>query len=196
MSESWQSWAERRAASLGLREISGYRTPQQEAALGGPSTSYHTRGDREHPGAIDFGGPVDKLRQLFDEIKQAFAGRINELYLNVPGGDSVAIKDNRYLRDNPEAGRPLHLHAALGGSDAPVGLTQPASGIPAPNRGEKAAEAAPEGVECVRSFCFPTAASLLGVTDKTCYCWSDVWVYGAALLLILGGAALVARGKG
>jgi hypothetical protein len=196
MSETWQSWLERRAASLGLKETSGYRSPQQEAALGGPASSYHTRGSPDAPGALDFGGPADKLRQLFDEIKQAFAGRINELYLNVPGGESVAIKNDRYLGRNPEAGRPLHLHAALGGSDVPAGLPQPASGIPAANRGEKAAEAAPEGVECVRSFCFPTAASLLGVSEKTCYCWSDVWVYGTALLLILGGAVLVTRGKG
>src|SRR6266404_6033473 len=96
---TWQDWI---AANLppGTKETSGYRTPQQEAALGGPASSYHSRGTPLAPGAIDVGGPADQLRKLFDEIKIAFAGRINELYLNIPGGQSQDIRNNQAISYN------------------------------------------------------------------------------------------------
>jgi len=139
------------------------------------------------------------LRKLFDEIRSAFAGRINELYLNVPGGSSLAIKNDRYLGHNPEAGRPRHLHIALGGG---ADLPAPASRIPAANRGDKAMDAAPADV-CVRSVCPPhlkgMVAAALGKEPEeqtNCWCWSDIWVYGIALALLSGGALLMTRGGG
>jgi hypothetical protein len=197
---TWQEWLDTRVRALGLTETSGYRTPAQERALGGPASSYHSRGTRKAPGAIDVGGPADKLRQLFDDIKQAFAGRINELYLNVPGGDSVSIKDNRYLRINPEEGRARHLHVALGTGEPPVRVEQPSSRIPAGERGEKALEAAPADV-CVRNVCLPVwGADIrrgLGLEPEKpiCWCWSDIWVYGSAVTVIIAGMWMVGGRK-
>jgi hypothetical protein len=185
---TWQEWVDSRTRALGGTETSRYRTPAQERALGGPSSSYHTRGDQQNPGAIDIGGTAEQLSKLFDDIKQAFKGRIEELYLNIPGGRSVAIKDNRYLGSNPEAGRAQHLHVAIGAGSVTPGLPQPAEGIPAANSGDKALDAAPADV-CVRSLCTP---DLLG---GKCICWSDVWVYSASVVLIGTGLLLVTRGK-
>ncbi len=190
----WQTWLQGNLPP-GTRETSGYRTPQQEAALGGPATSYHSRGTPGAPGAIDVGGPADQLKALFEKIKVQFKGRINELYLNLPGGGSLDVKNNQYLGTNPEAGRPQHLHVALQPTTGP----QPASGIPAENRGDRALAAAPAGV-CARSFEIPTAKSAVDRlkgqnTPGLIVCWSDVWIYGAALGLIVGGSWLVMRGK-
>lgn len=196
---TWQDWVRTRAPALGLDVTSGKRSPARQAELGGSSTSFHLRGTQEAPGAIDVGGPADALRKLFNEIRSAFAGRINELYLNVPGGSSLAIKGDRYLGYNPEAGRPRHLHIALGGEGT---LPAPASRIPASNRGDKALEAAPADV-CVRSLCPPhlkgIVAQIMGKEPEeqtNCWCWSDIWVYGIALAMIGGGALLVTRGGG
>lgn len=179
---TWQEWV---AANLpaGTVETSGYRTPQQEAALGGPSTSYHTRGTPEAPGAIDVGGPAAKLKALFDEIKQAFAGRINELYLNLPAGGSQDIRHNQPISYNPEAGRPQHLHIAIGGPGGPVQTSQ----TPAPAMASQTSSAAMTG-ECVRSWHLP---QVVPWTTPTEHCWSDTIIYGAAVVLILGGAGMV-----
>jgi len=198
---TWQEWVEQRAASLGLTRTSGYRTPGQERALGGPASSYHSRGTPGAPGALDIGGSADKLTQLFREIRAAFAGRINELYLNIPGGQSLAIKNDRGLSTNPEAGRARHLHVALGASVGPLQLPQPATRIPAEGRGEKALEAAPADV-CVRKLCPPdfrgAVAGALGREVKpqeNCVCWSDVWVYGVAVSVIVSGALMAFWGR-
>lgn len=195
----WQEWVRVRAPSLGLDVTSGKRTAEQQTRLGGSSASFHLRGTQEAPGAIDVGGPADRLKKLFDEIRAAFAGRINELYLNVPGGTSIGIKDDRYTRTNPEAGRPRHLHIALGGG---ANLPSPASRIPAENRGERGLDAAPADV-CARSVCPPhikgMVAAALGKEEEpqtNCWCWSDIWVYGIALAAIGGGAVLMTRGGG
>lgn len=191
---TWQEWLGQNLP-LGTRETSGYRTPEQERRLGGPASSYHSRGTPSAPGAIDVGGPADQLKALFEKIKAQFKGRINELYLNIPGGQSLDIKNNRYLGTNPEQGRPQHLHVALQPTTGPA----PAAGIPEANRGEMALAAAPAEV-CARSFEIPTAKSLVaGVKGEQVpgliVCWSDVWTYGAALGLIIGGSWLVMRGK-
>ena len=185
---AWQDDVRAKAAELGVDVSSGYRTPDHNRRVGGAEGSYHTRGSQSYPGAIDVAGPADKLAELFRYLRQAFVGRINELYLNIPGGQSVAIKGNRYLGTNPEAGRPQHLHIAIGG-DGP-----PASRIPPENRTAKGWEASgepPPAGYCERQFCHPTAKSLAGLGEERCVCWSDVWAYGAALLLILGGGAMV-----
>jgi hypothetical protein len=194
---TWQEWIDSEATRLGLTRTSGYRTPGQEAGLGGPASSYHTRGTPAAPGAIDVGGPAAQLKQLFDEIRTAFAGRINELYLNLPGGVSEDIRHNQPLSSNPEAGRPQHLHIALG-AGAP-----PAAAIPEANRGQRAVA---DTGGCTRGLTFPTAKGLskglgnsarqaagFGPTapeegDTVTLCWSDVWIYGAGVGLVLAGA--------
>ena len=197
MAEPWQDVVREEAARLGLPVTSGYRSVQRQRELHSSETSYHTRGTQAYPGALDIGGTADKLAELFRSIRQKFQGRINELYLNIPGGDSVAIKGNQYLRTNPEEGRPQHLHIAIGGDG------MPASRIPAENRGEKALAAAPADV-CVRQLCPPDIKGMIqGALGKevkpqtNCLCWSDVWMYGAAVGLILGGSWMVflSRGK-
>lgn len=193
---TWQEMIEQQARAVGATKTSGYRSPERERALGGPSSSYHTRGTPDAPGALDIGGTAQSLAALFDKIKEEFKGRINELYLNIPGGRSVAIKGNRYLSTNPEEGRPQHLHVAIGGGPgAATGVPAPAEGIPAGNRGDKALAAAPADV-CTRSLCFPTVASALGQAEPTCHCWSDVWMYGVGLFVIIGGSWMVFRSGG
>ena len=118
---TWQDQVQALADQLGLSVSSGFRDPAHNKAIGGASNSYHTRGTPQAPGAIDVGGPADKLKELFEEIKAAFTGRINELYLNLPGGGSEDIRHNQPINSNPEAGRPQHLHIALSG---------PAGGVP------------------------------------------------------------------
>src|SRR6266566_3768635 len=151
---TWQDWL---SVNLppGTRETSGYRTPQQEAALGGPASSYHSRGTPSSPGAIDVGGSADQLKALFDQIKVMFAGRIRELYLNLPGGQSEDIRNNMTIGRNPEAGRPQHLHIALGDYTDRSYSGPPAAQIPAENRGGAALKVAPAttgagAVECER----------------------------------------------
>jgi hypothetical protein len=193
---TWQQWVAQNLPP-GTKETSGYRTPGQEAALGGPANSYHTRGTPSAPGAIDVGGPAGQLTALFEQIKQTFAGRINELFLNLPGGTSQDIRNNAAISTNPEAGRPQHLHIAL---------STPASAIPEANRGGKAALAAGG---CAKGLTFPTAKGLakgvgnsargaagFGPTeaeegDSVTLCWSDVWIYGAGLGLVLIGARML-----
>ena len=184
----WQDYVRSKAEALGLDVSSGYRTPEDQRRLGSSPTSYHTRGTREHPGALDIAGSADKLKHLFDEVKAMFQGRINELFLNLPSGTSEAIKNNAALGRNPEAGRPQHLHIAING-------VAPAYGIPAENRGEKALAAAPDANVCARSVCPPDVRGWIDgalgreVKPQTnCLCWSDVWMYGTALTLILGGS--------
>lgn len=198
---TWQEWLQ---GSLppGTQETSGYRSPQHNAAVGGAPGSYHTRGTPDAPGAIDIGGSAAQLKQLFDTIQQAFKGRINELYLNLPGGTSEDIRNNQRIGTNPEAGRPQHLHVALSPTVGPA----PAAAIPEANRGAKA-QADTGG--CAKGLTFPTAKGLskgignsarsaagFGPTDaeegdSITICWSDVWIYGAGLGLVLVGARLL-----
>lgn len=192
---SWQEWLAEQARALGLTVTSGYRTPGQEGALGGPASSFHSRGSAAAPGAVDIGGPAAKLQQLFATIQQAFSGRINELFLNIPGGQSEAVKNNAPLSSNPEAGRAQHLHVALGGTAGPLGgASAPAAAIPLFNQGDAALRASggtstADPSLCASQYCFP---SVLGAH---CGCWSDVWVYGAAVGLVVGGAWMVLQGK-
>lgn len=197
MAEQWQDVVREEAARLGLPVTSGYRSVQRQIELGSSTSSYHTKGTQAYPGALDIGGAADKLAELFRNIRERFKGRINELYLNLPAGGSVAIKGNQYLGSNPEAGRPQHLHIAIGGDGAP------ASRIPAENRGERALASAPADV-CVRQLCPPDFKGMIqGALGKevqpqtNCLCWSDVWMYGAAVGLVLGGSWMVflSRGK-
>lgn len=197
--QTWQQWLDAEIRRLRLTRTSGYRSPGEEAALGGPAASYHTHGTPANPGAIDVGGPADALRTLFEEIKGRFHGRINELYLNVPGGQSVAIKNDRYLGTNPENGRPQHLHVALGDGST---TRAPAYDIPLENRGDKAL-AVTGGDACSRSWCPPDFKGMIqsaiggDVTPQdNCVCWSDTWMYGAALFLFVGGSWLVFKGAG
>lgn len=198
---TWEDWLSQNLPA-GTRETSGYRSPQQEAALGGPATSYHSTGSPSAPGAIDVGGPAAQLKALFDTIRQQFAGRINELYLNIPGGQSQDIKNNQPIGVNPEAGRAQHLHIAIGGQGGPgpaqtpfeaamdrflKGIPTPAPPgvIPAPGSAIGGAPAAQStGAECDRKVCVPFGS---------CTCWSDVWVYGAGLLLIIVGLLMISR---
>lgn len=196
---TWQQWVQQQAASLGLTVTSGYRTPQREAALGGPATSYHSTGTPSAPGAIDVGGSASGLTTLFGQVQAQFRGRINELYLNLPGGGSQDIKNNQPINTNPEAGRAQHLHIALSGVSSSVQIDpatghviDPTTGVPftagAQHYAASGASESDTGGACVRSLCAP---SVLG---GSCVCWSDIWVYGAALLLILGGGLLVTQG--
>src|SRR5216117_1359226 len=98
----WQSWVEGEAERLGLKQTSGYRSPGAEARLGGPATSYHSRGTKEAPGAIDIGGSSSSLTTLFNEIRERFGKNINELFLNIPGAWQ-AVKGGASLSRNPEA---------------------------------------------------------------------------------------------
>lgn len=203
---TWEAWVQQQAAALGLTVTSGYRTPQREAALGGPASSYHSTGSPLAPGAVDVGGPAAKLKALFDEVRAAFQGRINELYLNLPGGGSQDIKNNQAISTNPEAGRAQHLHISLGEPGSPVGSLQtppgynyptdprsghvidPSTGVPfSAGAPHYAASGAGEGGEDCRS------AHVFGFVGP---CWSDVWMYGAALMLIVGGFAMVRQGGG
>ena len=113
---TWQDTVQALADELGLTVTSGYRDPAHNRAIGGAPNSYHTRGTPEAPGAVDVAGPAEKLKQLFEEVRAAFAGRINELYLNLPGGTSEDIRHNQPISGNPEAGRPQHLHIAISGA--------------------------------------------------------------------------------
>lgn len=188
---TWQAWLQQQAAALGLTVTSGYRTPAANAAAGGSPTSYHMTGTPGAPGAVDIGGSAGQITKLFNEINAAFKGRINELYLNLPGGGSRDIRNNQAISSNPEAGNPQHLHVALGGS---VGPSAPALGIPLYNQGAAAlratggASTASGGSECAHQWCMPT---LLG---GACHCWSDVWVYGAGIAVVLVGVFLMFSG--
>lgn len=212
---TWQDWV-RQNLPQGTMETSGYRTPQQEAALGGPASSYHTRGTAQTPGAIDVGGPAAALRQLFDEIKVAFAGRINELYLNIPGGHSADIRNNQAISYNPEAGRPQHLHIALGATVGPPTLP-PVPGTPTGPAGAGGPPQAPWEAAVgnwLRGIRIPTAPGVSADTGTSMrapgaasecersfsfplggtHCWSDVWFYGAAVGAVLGGVLLLFSG--
>lgn len=198
---TWQEWVAQNLPP-GTQETSGYRSPQHNAAVGGAAGSYHTRGTPTAPGAIDIGGPAAALKQMFDTIQQAFAGRIHELYLNLPGGTSEDIRNNQRIGTNPEAGNPQHLHIALSPTAGPT----PAAGIPEANRGTKAVA---DTGGCARGLTFPTAKGLskgignsaraaagFGPTDaeegeSVTLCWSDVWIYGAGLGLVLIGARML-----
>lgn len=206
---TWQYWVQQQAAALGLPQTSGYRSPESNAAAGGSPTSYHMVGTPSQPGAIDIGGPAAQLRLLFDQIRQQFQGRINELYLNVPGGQSQDIRNNQSISSNPEAGNPQHLHIALGTTTGPNGGPPPAAGIPLANRGQMALAAAPVGgsEECWRQVCppdirgwiwdaMPHSPGAVRPVQTNCLCWSDVWMYGAALGLIVGGSWMVFLGSG
>lgn len=187
---TWEAWVQQQAAALGLTVTSGYRDPSHNAAVGGSPTSLHQTGSPTVPGAIDVGGPAAKLQALFDEIKQAFQGRINELYLNLPGGQSQDIKNNQSISSNPEAGNPQHLHISLGSPGSLVGTSL----TPAPAQSQTSSSNSAAGFEeCQRSFCLNCWVPL---ATPRYHCWSDVWMYGAALALIVGGSWMVFRGGG
>lgn len=208
---TWQDTVQALTDQLGLTVTSGYRSPEHNREVGGAPNSYHTRGTPAAPGAIDVGGPADKLTQLFEQIKQMFQGRINELYLNLPGGQSQDIRHNQSISSNPEAGNPQHLHIALSGTtggapSTPFPGSAPAQAIPEANRGQKAVA---DTGGCTRGLTFPTAKGLskgLGNSaraaagfgpqdaeegDTVTLCWSDVWVYGAGIGLVLVGASML-----
>lgn len=191
---TWQEYVKERAAELGLTVTSGYRSPEHNAEIGGAPNSNHTKGSTGNPGAIDVAGPANALRDFFNDLMAEFKGRINELYLNIPGGHSVAVRHNAALPDgvNPERGRPQHLHIAIGGGSSPAG------GIPLANRGDKALAATGD---CSRRFCLPNLAGiafdlnpLKGDAARPadhCICWSDVWFYGGGTALAILGAILL-----
>ena len=184
---SWQSWVEQEAENLGLRKSSGYRSPGAEARLGGPASSYHTRGSVAAPGALDIVGSSSGLTTLFNEIRQRFGQNINELFLNVPNAWQ-AIKGGASLSRNPEAGRPQHLHVALPG-EAFRGLADRFLNSPLAGGGVESARAAAGPVAgCDRHLCAP---AILG---GSCVCWSDIWMYGIAVLLILWGGFMISGG--
>jgi len=139
------------------------------------------------------GGSADQLKALFDQIKVMFAGRIRELYLNLPGGQSEDIRNNMTIGRNPEAGRPQHLHIALGDYTDRTYSGPPAAQIPAENRGGAALKVAPAttgagAVECERYWKLP---QVIPFVDPSVHCWSDTIVYGASVFLIVGGAWLM-----
>lgn len=191
---SWQQWLQMQAAAMGLTVTSGYRSPGAEASIN-PSVpygnSYHSQGTPAAPGAVDVGGSASKLTDLFAKVRQQFAGRINELYLNLPSGGSQDIRNNQDISSNPEAGNPQHLHVALSGFLPPY---TPALSIPLYNQGARALadtggrSTASAGSECSSEWCMP---SLLG---GKCHCWSDVWIYGSGVAMILVGLFLMASG--
>ena len=85
----WQDWVEQHLPP-GTRETSGYRTPQQEAALGGPTSSYHSRGTPTEPGAIDVGGPCKTgSRERYSPVRVArrSSGRTGDEVAGWAGGD-------------------------------------------------------------------------------------------------------------
>ncbi len=199
---TWQAWLQNNLP-FGTRQTSGYRSPSSNAAAGGSPTSYHMTGTPSQPGAIDIGGPAAQLTALFNQIKQQFAGRIEELYLNIPGGQSQDIRNNQTINSNPEAGNPQHLHVAIGGTVGPgpypidprTGrVIDPTVGVPfTPGAPHYAAsgpgeEAQAEGSGNCKSlpFALPGAQTI---------CWSDVWMYGAGLALVLVGGLMVSRGE-
>src|SRR6266508_2290344 len=103
---SWQEDVRVEARRRGLTISSGYRSTEHNREIGGAVGSYHTKGNVKLPGAFDVIGVAGTLREFFNYIKDAFKNRINELYLNIPGGTSEAIKRNKPLSGNPEVGRP------------------------------------------------------------------------------------------
>lgn len=205
-SGSWEDWI---ASNLppGTQVTSGYRSPSYNAAVGGAPNSYHTTGTPQAPGAIDVGGSAAALTTLFGQIKAMFAGRINELYLNLPGGQSQDIRSNQAIGSNPEAGNPQHLHIALSGVGGPSNAIDPTTGhVIDPSTGvpftagaqHYAASGAGEGgaptaSECARQFCLPSLSQLTG-GNPNCHCWSDALFYGAGGILVGVGLLLTVAG--
>lgn len=183
---TWQEYVRSEAERLGLTVTSGYRSPGAEAALGGPSSSFHSKGSVAAPGAIDVGGSATGLKALFDSIRERFGTGIHELFLNVPNAWE-AIKNGTPLGHNPEAGRPQHLHVALPGSGF-RGLADKFLNSPAAGGGVESARAA-SGPDCPRHLCAP---ALFG---GSCVCWSDVWIYTIAVGLILLGVLSAFRSQ-
>jgi hypothetical protein len=98
----------------GLVVTSGYRSPEHNAEIGGAPGSYHTKGSKAFPGALDVGGGRAQLIDLCHRVEAEFEGRINELYLNVYGPPHwYAVKNDKHLNRNPERGKGQHLHIAL-----------------------------------------------------------------------------------
>lgn len=90
--------AEQLAKKHGLRVTSGYRSPAHNASVGGVQNSYHTRGSKNNPGAVDLVGSNKAMAKAAADAKKK--------------GYSVLIHN---------AGSGLHLHiqndqGALSGS--------------------------------------------------------------------------------
>ncbi|HVW18280.1 MAG TPA: D-Ala-D-Ala carboxypeptidase family metallohydrolase [Solirubrobacteraceae bacterium] len=100
------------AALYRLRITSGYRTPAENAAVGGVEGSYHTRGTPENPGAVDMVGSIADMRRALDWAR-----------LHVPNLaegiiHSVCLSDQARPWLVSDGG--LHLHLAFAASaDAP-----------------------------------------------------------------------------
>lgn len=212
MAETWQDWVRRRAGELGLVVTSGYRSPAHNADIHGSPSSYHTTGSAALPGAIDVGGAADKLKQFWNEAYNTFAGRIQELFLNVPAsGEWLAVKNNSPLARNPEAGRGQHVHISVGPPVLPPGgrgaahrlVTDVANaGNTLGEAGEAAARragidagklGAQAGGKCPRRACLPAVPHLIDA-DSVCLCWSDVFFYAAAIALVGWGSIALLTG--
>lgn len=88
------------ARKYGLRLTSGYRTPEHNAEVGGVSGSYHTRGTKENPGAVDLVGSPEAMSRAAASAKKR--------------GYSTLIHD---------AGSGTHLHIENDGGTTPGTLT-------------------------------------------------------------------------
>jgi peptidase M15-like protein len=171
---SWREEVRQKTDELGLTITSGYRSAEHNRRIGGSPTSHHLEGSPGSPGAFDIGGAADKLREFFDWISERFRGRIRELYLNIPGGESKAIKGDKPLSTNPEAGKKRHVHIAIGGAGKLKEGEEPSSA---------------GDLRGFRQACLPRIPRILD--PPPCIFWSDVWFYSAGTLLAILGLLML-----